>query len=686
MAKRISCFLFTCFLFLAGAITNASKNEPSDFETGFDELQSLRPDKLADKPGIIGDYFKLKTADSLIQSGDADGAQRQASLVEDGIFTLWKNVILAEVLLTHGENRQVLTLLKDKPNRPRPELSFGESAYLDLYQRYRQVRFKALTTLKEEAPEDAAELDILSFDNNVPDSTPATDASIVLSAEQKIYLLHRLHFVYQYKKIPGIVTTGEILSASISKDDKCQALYELGNGLRFNTGQGDASKEAFSQLTQFGCSEDLTARGLYWLGKITLASHQEDIGVVALTRLYKTYPDHRLADDALYTLEHYYEKSGNNLEAQKYATKLISFHQGDMRNEYVFDAAYPFYKKGEYKKAIKIFEQVTSSAPTPDESFPKTLYWQSRAWEKIKSKDALGKASQGYKKIVAEFPFSFYAVLAANRLGTTVKVPGLPSLGGIAPSDDDAALGVVDALNHKDLHDDASAVMDIAIQQHPDWESNHEEYITKKFIECHNYRKALDMAASHFNSGVYGPTMASSDPMFSAFYPRAYAQQTTYGYASTHLPRGAIEGIMREESLFQKNVRSWVGATGLMQLMPATAQSLRQKIQNGNILTDLTDPKSNIILGSTYLSDMKSFFSDQMPLAIMAYNAGPGNVKKWLRARPSSDIDEFIEAIPLDETRGYVKRVLRSMQVYGSLYQEPFFKKPFFNFNVRAVM
>ena len=68
----------------------------------------------------------------------------------------------------------------------------------------------------------------------------------------------------------------------------------------------------------------------------------------------------------------------------------------------------------------------------------------------------------------------------------------------------------------------------------------------------------------------------------------------------------------------------------------------------------------------------------------MAYNAGPGNVNKSLRTVGNKELDEFIEDIPLSETRGYVKRVMRSMQVYGFLYNEPYFKNPSFNFQIQV--
>ena len=121
-----------------------------------------------------------------------------------------------------------------------------------------------------------------------------------------------------------------------------------------------------------------------------------------------------------------------------------------------------------------------------------------------------------------------------------------------------------------------------------------------------------------------------------------------------------------------------------MQLMPGTAQMVMRKMTpEDQMTTDLNDPHNNIMLGSTYLRDMKDYFKGQLPLAIMAYNAGPGNVNKWLRRFGNMPLDDFIENVPYDETRNYVKRVLRSMVVYGSIFDEPYFTKgEFLSFNI----
>jgi soluble lytic murein transglycosylase len=389
-----------------------------------------------------------------------------------------------------------------------------------------------------------------------------------------------------------------------------------------------------------------------------------------------------LSDDAIYKLYQSAQKHGDTHGASKYFDLLIAHGKGDMRGKALFDLAYPLFKKGDYKKALSWLDKIISGDITTDESYPQALYWHGRTLEKISIKNK-EKAKQNYHKLLKEFPFSFYATLAAKRLGVAAISPKLPQMGGVAPSEGRDFFALIDEMNARKLSDAAGAVMDIALNLYPDWQKTHEEYIAKKLIQSHNYRKALDMADKHFDCGVYGPVTGSSDPLFAAFYPLAYRDQTSAGYNKNSLPLGAIEGIMREESLFQRNVRSHAGAVGLMQLMPATARMMSRTV-GGETLLDLTDPQSNILLGSAYLHDMKNYFGGQLPLAIMAYNAGPGNVNKWLRTVGDKELDEFIEDIPLSETRGYVKRVMRSMQVYGFLYNEPYFKKPSFNFQIQV--
>lgn len=124
-------------------------------------------------------------------------------------------------------------------------------------------------------------------------------------------------------------------------------------------------------------------------------------------------------------------------------------------------------------------------------------------------------------------------------------------------------------------------------------------------------------------------------------------------------------GIARSESLFMPDVRSSAGAVGLMQLMPATGRATARAARlpyRGH--RTLVDPASNIALGSWYLGEMYRRFSEHRVLATAAYNAGPHRVERWLPRETAVDAAIWIETIPFDETRKYVRRVLEAQTIF----------------------
>ena len=151
------------------------------------------------------------------------------------------------------------------------------------------------------------------------------------------------------------------------------------------------------------------------------------------------------------------------------------------------------------------------------------------------------------------------------------------------------------------------------------------------------------------------------------------------GFPTVRVPAGHegnwtfIHAITRQESQFDRAAISHAGARGMMQLMPGTANEVAGKLglsYNREALT--TDTNYNMTLGSTYFQQMLRYYGGSYPLAVAAYNAGPGNVNKWLRANGDPrtgaiDILDWIEAIPIFETKNYVQRVLENAVVYDTL-------------------
>jgi soluble lytic murein transglycosylase len=151
------------------------------------------------------------------------------------------------------------------------------------------------------------------------------------------------------------------------------------------------------------------------------------------------------------------------------------------------------------------------------------------------------------------------------------------------------------------------------------------------------------------------------------------------GFPTVRVPAGHesnwtfIHAITRQESQFDRQAVSHAGARGMMQLMPGTAREVAGKLGMSYDAGSLTtDTNYNMMLGSTYFQQMLRYFGGSYPLAVAAYNAGPGNVNKWLRANGDPrgggiEMVDWIEAIPIFETRNYVQRVLENAVVYDTL-------------------
>ena len=149
-------------------------------------------------------------------------------------------------------------------------------------------------------------------------------------------------------------------------------------------------------------------------------------------------------------------------------------------------------------------------------------------------------------------------------------------------------------------------------------------------------------------------------------FPRPYAERFTEAARTQGVPVTLAMAVARRESGFWTEARSPVGAQGLMQLMPRTAQSVAKSIDldsPANLV--LTQADTNIKLGTAYLGQLLQRFNDNRILALAAYNAGPSRAKKW-HTNPQP-IDAFIEGIPFAETRAYVKAVLLYAAIYAQL-------------------
>ena len=145
-------------------------------------------------------------------------------------------------------------------------------------------------------------------------------------------------------------------------------------------------------------------------------------------------------------------------------------------------------------------------------------------------------------------------------------------------------------------------------------------------------------------------------------FPTPHRETVRQTAALNSVPEALVYGVMRQESGYISDVRSPAGAVGLMQLMPATAKDMGKKLGVAAPRWKLIDGELNIRLGVRYLNFVLRRFDENVALAAAAYNAGPHRVKKWVNG-DALPADLWVETIPFDETRDYVKGVLFNMTV-----------------------
>jgi soluble lytic murein transglycosylase len=176
------------------------------------------------------------------------------------------------------------------------------------------------------------------------------------------------------------------------------------------------------------------------------------------------------------------------------------------------------------------------------------------------------------------------------------------------------------------------------------------------------------------NLDLKQPPDANSRWRWDCRYPRPFGDIIEGLETQWQLPKGIMHAVMRQESGFREKIQSPVGAVGLAQLMPNTARAVSQEFgviepcsQQDSLA--LSDPRCNLELGARYLHKLYVAFDGQLPLVVLAYNAGPQAVSRWASEKKSIALDLFLAKVPFAETRNYVHYVLTNFLVYTWLAQ-----------------
>ncbi len=367
----------------------------------------------------------------------------------------------------------------------------------------------------------------------------------------------------------------------------------------------------------------------------------------------------------------WYEDQGNIDKAVK-AYQRAADLAGSSRTR--FDALWRqgwlYYQHGNFGKAHSTLTRILRNAKDP-RWVAKAQYWVGRSLANLGSN---GQAQAHYRRVAHDFPMTYYGQLAQTRLLALPVGSQEASRGPIPNLQMDSTTR--DLLNRDVHYQKAKELANIGFMEEAVVELLHvsQNYRTTQEALFEIGRKlgafdqALLIARRYFRDLVERQRVPRSSALWAMAYPNGYLP-IIQNYADSLVDPYLVSGIIREESLYNHEALSPVGAIGLMQLMPTTAQRVAKQIALPSFeRDDLFTPEVNLRLGVKYVGQLLRKYEGKVVHVIAAYNAGPKAVERWAKKNGHRETDEFVELISYKETRRYVKRVLTSYHVYHDLY------------------
>ncbi|HYD62960.1 MAG TPA: transglycosylase SLT domain-containing protein [Noviherbaspirillum sp.] len=304
----------------------------------------------------------------------------------------------------------------------------------------------------------------------------------------------------------------------------------------------------------------------------------------------------------------------------------------------------------------KLVKSTIEAMPASLRNDPAWIYWMGRAQRAEGNQEA---ATKLFSSIADQT--HFYGQLALEELDRKVTIPQKAkpvTQEELAPMVENA--GFKRALKFFDLN--------MRFEGYREWNWELRKMNERQHLAAAEYARQKNVLDRMVNTS----DRTKSEFDFSQRFPTPFKDVMVAATERLSLDMAWVYGLIRQESRFIMNARSHVGASGLMQLMPATAQFVARKIGMGNFSqSQVNDIGTNITLGTNYLNMVLHDLEGSQALATAAYNAGPGRPRAW-RSTLTRAVEGaiFAESIPFSETRDYVKKVLSNATYYAALFED----------------
>ncbi len=300
----------------------------------------------------------------------------------------------------------------------------------------------------------------------------------------------------------------------------------------------------------------------------------------------------------------------------------------------------------------RVVKQTIQAMPPVLAAQPEWIYWLGRAW---KAGGQTTEAEALFGKIAGQA--SFYGNLADEELGKRIMPPAK------------AAAPTVEERRLVDRHPELQRALaffrlDMRTEAVREWNW------ALRGMDDRQLLAAADLAKRYqiWDRAINTADRTKNEHDYSLRFLAPYSDQVRPVARNQALDDAWVYGLMRQESRFVTSARSNVGASGLMQLMPATAKWVAKKIGLKDFTqAQVTDTNVNVLLGTSYMRLVMENLDNHPVLASAAYNAGPGRARKWRAERPLEGAI-YAETIPFSETRDYVKKVMSNAVYYSTLF------------------
>ncbi|OKH19039.1 transglycosylase SLT domain-containing protein [[Limnothrix rosea] IAM M-220] len=451
-------------------------------------------------------------------------------------------------------------------------------------------------------------------------------------------------------------------------------LYRVARGFHISNEERNARRAYRTLIEKFPDAEE-TGLGLRRLA--TLVKDTEALAY--LDQAYQKFPEE--APEALFSKANILEKLGSAQSAdQARKMALNGFKSHGATSEYRWQQAERYAKEGRFDRAWEWAQPIAVNTPSHSLA-AESVFWIGKWAERLNRPE---EAEQAFNTVIADYPESYYAWRSAVQLGWDVG--NFTSVRDLQPNlaiPKTRPLPPAGSETFQELYrlgQDFDAWNEIQMELAAKPELTIEEEFTAGLLKLTQgrYLKGINTIWGLSQRDEPGDRQAwlelrQRPDYWYALFPFPYADQILKHSADNELNPLLVVSLMRQESRFEKEIQSPVGATGLMQVMPATGEWIADQIDDTEY--SLNNPEDNIQFGTWYLRYTHREYDDNSMLAIASYNAGPGNVAKWVRRFDTSDPDFFVEQIPFNETKGYVEAVFANYWNYKRLYDPDLQKK-----------